>query len=438
MRGQVLVVLASLLLAGCNGAGGPDLVANPTEPCGALDTAFQPDDAYNPRVRLDTSRGVVELVIYANQVPSMAANFLSLANDGEYNDTRFHRLDPDVLIHGGDPLSSSSQRHLWGTGSGGIELPHSFHQFLRHDEPGTVSFFNARPNTVGSQFVIHLQERPDLDDRYPVFAKVTKGLDAVRNISQTPTDERDRPQFDARLERVRLLEPIRDPAEATVSLSAVGYDCTQAAEPGGTAEFLLAVRNTGQRLLNGTMDAQMPDGWGVDLRNADRIVVPSGQTVAYAVNVSVPADTAMDTSHDISLWFNDTRSSATTSLGLTVNVGTLGPAIQEGDEVHATYVGVLEDGRPFDTTIETYTEMSSLTWFKQPVGHFEPIPFTVGSDRLIEGFQDGVARAKVGQSIIESVPPDEGYGNDAFGESQLGGRLLFFQIQVVEGPQGSG
>ncbi len=437
MRGQVLVVLATLLLAGCPGIGGPDLVANPTEPCGALDRAFQPDDAYNPRVRLDTSRGIVELVIYANQVPSMAVNFLSLANDGTYNETRFHHLEPDVLIQGGDPLSGSSQRNLWGTGGGDIELPHSFHRFLRHDEPGMVSFFNGQPNTVGSQFLIHLRERPDLDDKYPVFAKVTKGLDVVRNISQTPTDDRNRPQFDARLERVRLLDPIQEPSEATVSLSSVGYDCTQAAEPGGTAEFMLSLRNTGQRLLNGTMEAQTPDGWEADLRNADRIVIPSGQTVAYAVDVSVPNATPIDTSHDVSLWFNDTRSPATTSLDLSVNVGPLGPAIQEGDEVEATYVGILEDGRPFDTTIETYTQMSSLTWFKQPVEHFEPIPFTVGDDELIEGFQDGVERAKVGQSVVEGVPPEKGYGTDAFGQSELGGRLLFFQIQVVEGPQGS-
>lgn len=436
MRGYVLVILASLLLAGCTSIGGQDLVANPTEPCGALDGFFQPDEGYNPRVRLDTSRGIIELVVYGNQVPSMAANFLSLANDGTYNQTRFHHLEPDVLIQGGDPLSRSSQKHLWGTGNGEIELAHQVHQFLRHDEPGMVSFFNPQPNNVGSQFIIHLRERPDLDDRYPVFAKVTKGLDVARNISNTPTDDRNRPQFDARLERVRLLQPIRDPSEATTSLSSVGYDCTQAAEPGGTAEFLLAVRNTGQRVLNGTMEAQAPSGWQVDLRNAERVVVPSGQTVAYAVNVTTPTDAAMDTSQELTLWFNDTRSSATTSLDLTVNVGPLGRAIQEGDEVEATYVGVLEDGRPFDTTIEAYTEMRSLTWFKQPVEHFEPIPFTVGSDQLIPGFQDGVARAKVGQSVVVSVPPSDGYGTDAFGQSQLGGRLLFFQIQVVQGPQG--
>ncbi len=435
MRGQVLVVLATLLVAGCNGVAGPELAANPTEPCGALDTVFQPDDAYNPRVRLDTSRGIIELVVYANQVPSMAANFLSLANDGTYNQTRFHRLQADVLIHGGDPLSRSSQRNLWGSGGSDIELAHQFHQGLRHDRPGMVSFFNEQPNTVGSQFIIHLRERSDLDDRYPVFAKVSQGLDVAENISQTPTDDRNRPEFDARIDEVRLLDPIRNPAEATVSLSALGYDCTQAAEPGGTAEFLVAVRNTGQRILNGTMDAQVPDGWEVSLRNAERVVIPSGQTVAYPVNVSVPDQAAMDTSQDLRLWFNDTASSATTSLDLTVNVGPLGRAIQEGDEVKATYVGVLSDGRPFDTTIETYTEIRSLTWFKEPVEHFEPIPFTVGSDQLIEGFQDGVARAKVGQSVVASVPPEKGYGNDAFGQSQLGGRLLYFQVQVVEGPQ---
>lgn len=437
MRGQALVVLAvlaSVLLAGCNGLGGQALVDNPTEPCGALDGAFRPDDAYNPRVRLDTSRGIIEVLVYANQVPTMAANFLSLAHDGTYNDTRFHHLEPGILIQGGDPLSRSSQRNLWGTGGADIELAHEFHAFLGHDEPGVVSFVNPQPNTVGSQFVIHLRERPDLDDRYPVFGEVTRGLDVARNISETPTDERNRPQFDARLERVRVLDPIQDPSDATVALSALGYDCVQGTAPGETAEFLIAVRNTGQRILNGTMQTDAPTGWEVTLRNADRVVIPSGQTVAYAVNVTVPDDAAMDTSQDLTLWFNDTRSPATTSLDLTVNVGPLGSAIQDGDDVEVTYVGVLEDGRLFDTTIQVYTDLRAPAWFKQPVERFDPIPFTVGTQQLIEGFQDGVREAKVGESVVAIVPPEKGYGNDAFGQSQLGGRLLFFQIQVVEGP----
>ena len=118
------------------------------------------------RARMDTSKGMIEIDLYADRAPITVNNFVFLANDGFYDDVIFHRVLEGFMAQGGDPT---------GTGRGGPGYrwdDESSALRIRHDAPGTLSMANAGPNTNGSQFFITFIPTPHLDGRHAVFGRV--------------------------------------------------------------------------------------------------------------------------------------------------------------------------------------------------------------------------------------------------------------------------
>jgi peptidyl-prolyl cis-trans isomerase A (cyclophilin A) len=163
---------------------------------------------------LMTSRGKIRIQLFEDTAPEAVANFVGLATGsrawkdprtgGEqqrplYDGTIFHRVIPQFMIQGGDPL---------GTGRGGpgyrfedeVGGPHRF------DRPGRLAMANAGPNTNGSQFFISLAPTPWLDGKHTIFGQVVSGMEVVEAIATSGRDGQDRPLEEQRLERV-LIEP---------------------------------------------------------------------------------------------------------------------------------------------------------------------------------------------------------------------------------------
>lgn len=146
--------------------------------------------------------GDVEVELYPNIAPNTVNNFISLANDGFYDGTTFHRVIKDFMIQGGDPDGN-------GTGGPGYSIKgeftnNGFQNDLAHTE-GVISMArNYLPDSAGSQFFIMTSTSPHLDGEYAAFGKVTDGMDVVREIENTETDSSDMPINTVTIESVKV------------------------------------------------------------------------------------------------------------------------------------------------------------------------------------------------------------------------------------------
>ena len=124
---------------------------------------------------LETSHGNIEVELFPEDAPLTVNNFVSLAREGFYDGTPFHRIVKGFVIQGGDPT---------GTGTGGPGYKFKDEPVKKDYEQGTLAMANAGPNTNGSQFFIVLQDlRGRLPKNYTIFGRVTDGLDVVDAIA---------------------------------------------------------------------------------------------------------------------------------------------------------------------------------------------------------------------------------------------------------------
>jgi peptidyl-prolyl cis-trans isomerase B (cyclophilin B) len=143
-----------------------------------------------------TNHGEISLELFDEDAPKTVENFTTLARDGFYDGLVFHRVIPDFMIQGGCPQ---------GTGTGGpgytFEDEINDHKIVR----GALAMANAGPDTNGSQFfIVTTDAAPWLDGKHTVFGQVTSGMEVVDTIERQPTDARDRPRDEARIERVEV------------------------------------------------------------------------------------------------------------------------------------------------------------------------------------------------------------------------------------------
>ncbi len=140
-----------------------------------------------------TSLGEIVVKLLPEKAPKTVANFVGLAEgtrewkdprSGQsakrplYDGTVFHRVIPDFMIQGGDPLGT-------GTGGPGYKFEDEIGPDNRFDKAGLLAMANAGPNTNGSQFFITEVPTPHLNRGHTIFGEVVKGLELIRKIALT-------------------------------------------------------------------------------------------------------------------------------------------------------------------------------------------------------------------------------------------------------------
>jgi len=150
---------------------------------------------------LATSKGAIEVALYADKTPITVNNFVALARKGFYNKTIFHRVIKDFMIQGGDPK---------GDGTGGPGYQFDDEPFEGEYTRGTIAMANAGPNTNGSQFFI-IHKDYSLPKNYVIFGKVTKGIEAVDAIAESetiqgPSGENSTPVEPVVVESIEIIE----------------------------------------------------------------------------------------------------------------------------------------------------------------------------------------------------------------------------------------
>jgi len=142
-----------------------------------------------------TSMGDIVIELDAAKAPKSVENFVQYVKAGHYDGTVFHRVIPDFMIQGGDPLGT-------GRGGPGYSFEDEVDGPRRFDRPGYLAMANAGPNTNGSQFFITQAPTPWLDGKHTIFGEVVEGMEVVDAIAASDRDAGDRPLEDLRLDRV--------------------------------------------------------------------------------------------------------------------------------------------------------------------------------------------------------------------------------------------
>ncbi|MCL6566793.1 MAG: peptidylprolyl isomerase [Acidobacteriia bacterium] len=185
-------------------------------PTGAPVRQRTPEEAGRPPglyMIFQTSMGEIPCRLYEQEAPVTVRKIVGLAlgritwidprtnkpvvGQPFYDGLTFHRVIPNFMIQGGDPLGNGTG----GPGGPGFPFEDEFHPRLRFDQPGRLAMANSGPNTNGSQFFITEVPTPHLNDRHTIFGDCTN-LSVVRQIARVPRDARDRPLQPVRIERV--------------------------------------------------------------------------------------------------------------------------------------------------------------------------------------------------------------------------------------------
>jgi peptidyl-prolyl cis-trans isomerase A (cyclophilin A) len=211
-----MLLIALSLAATAVAAAGQDAPASTPTPASPAAPAFVADKEMTaelahttlgtperPIAVIETTEGTFRCVLFKNEAPETVANFIGLAfgskdwtdpatgmnkhNVPLYTATIFHRVIPNFMIQGGDPLGT-------GTGDPGYNFKDEFSDDLQFDRPGRLAMANSGPHTNGSQFFITEVPTPHLNGKHTIFGQCDN-VDLVERIAREPRDPRnDKPE----------------------------------------------------------------------------------------------------------------------------------------------------------------------------------------------------------------------------------------------------
>jgi cyclophilin family peptidyl-prolyl cis-trans isomerase len=341
-----------------------------------------PDGLY---AKIETNKGIIIVKLFYDKTPVTVANYVTLAegkndfitnenlkNKPFYDGLKFHRVIPEFMIQGGDPL---------GTGSGdtGYKFKDEITE-MKFDKAGVLAMANNGPATNSSQFFITHVETPWLEGKHTIFGQVVeKGMDIVNKIEQG--------------DFIKNITIIRN------GTAAKKFDAIKTFQDYYAAEAL----NQKNKLALQTAE------------NA-KFKAVFDKKIAYFDNLKTKAIT-----------------SATGLRYVIISKGA-GKKPKTGANVFIHYAGYLENGSLFDSSIENISKVyGKYDPNRSAQGGYKPIPFEYGKkDGLIPGFIEGIEQLSFGGKAVLFIPSKLGYGEAGAGEVIPPSANIIFEIELLE------
>jgi peptidyl-prolyl cis-trans isomerase B (cyclophilin B) len=200
----LLLAVCALLLAACGGGDDKgDATATPESAqsvqdetgCQAVSDPGPKDVGKLPKPKeklsagktyvatVSTNCGDFEITLDSKRAPKTGGSFKYLADKGFFDNTKFHRVEGDFVIQGGDPNGDGTG----GPGYSVVEAPPSDLTYTR----GVVAMAKTQieaPGTSGSQFFVVTAEDTPLPPEYALLGKVSKGQETVDRIAAVPVN----------------------------------------------------------------------------------------------------------------------------------------------------------------------------------------------------------------------------------------------------------
>ncbi len=185
------------------------------------------------RVKITTDSGIV-IVRLSDSTPLHRDNFVKLVKQGFYDSLLFHRVIPEFMIQGGDPLSKQAAPGVM-LGNGGDDMqriPAEFNPTLFHKKGVLAAARDGNPQKASSACQFYLvvgkvftdaeldniektksitispEQRefyktiggtPHLDQAYTVFGETESGVEVLEKIANVPRDGNNRPLGDVHM-----------------------------------------------------------------------------------------------------------------------------------------------------------------------------------------------------------------------------------------------
>ena len=154
---------------------------------------------------IETDFGTIEIEFFPDKAPKHVEAIKKLANQGFYDETLFHRVIPNFMIQGGDPLSKQPNRALHGTGGPDFNIPAEFND-ISHKRGICSMARSQHKDSAGSQFFICVANVPYLDGQYTVWGEVISGMDVADKIVALDRDYNDNPIKPTKMNKVYIKE----------------------------------------------------------------------------------------------------------------------------------------------------------------------------------------------------------------------------------------
>lgn len=233
---------------------------------------------------ISTNYGEIELELWPDLAPKTVQNFITLAGDGYYTGTYFHRVIPDFMIQGGCPNTKDDDRSNDGQGGPGYTFEDECYE---DGEAITGKLKNAKEaELVWTQVIVpHMQKNRTPN---PEIAEVVKNCQEARNLD---------PMMVYSVERYMELADHKEAVRDKVLKAPVLYGNIAMANSGPNtngSQFFIVTKKDGTPWLNGkhTVFGKVTSGMDVvheiEQLPKDARDNPNAENQAFITGISLP------------------------------------------------------------------------------------------------------------------------------------------------------